>query len=198
MTEIFEQVKLCKICSDTFSNTKTKHSPRPVIRGKSTAKILIAGQAPGAKVHESGMPFSDPSGDVLRGWMGLNKEKFFDERNIAIIPMAFCFPGYDANGSDLPPPKICAKTWRSSILDSFKNLELQLLVGSFAQKWHLDTNRSMTDIVQNWRIYSPEILPLPHPSWRNKAWLKKNFWFEKELVPVLRDTVRGILKNETA
>ena len=163
MTEIFEQVKLCKICSDTFSNTKTKHNPRPVIRGKSTAKILIAGQAPGAKVHESGMPFSDPSGDVLRGWMGLNKDDFYDERNIAIIPMAFCFPGYDDNGSDLPPPKICAKTWRSSILESFQNLELQLLVGSFAQKWHLDTNRSVTDIVKNWRIHSPEILPLPHP-----------------------------------
>ena len=98
MTEIFEQVKLCKICRDTFSNTKSEHSPRPVIRGKSTAKILIAGQAPGARVYESGVPFSDPSGDVLRGWMGLNKENFYDERNIAIIPMAFCFPGYDANG----------------------------------------------------------------------------------------------------
>ena len=198
MSEIFEQVKLCKICADIFSNTETKHSPRPVIRGKSTAKILIAGQAPGAKVHESGMPFSDPSGDVLRGWMGLNKDNFYDERNIAIIPMAFCFPGYDDNGSDLPPPKICAKTWRSSILENFQNLELQLLVGSFAQKWHLDTNRSVTDIVKNWRIYSPEILPLPHPSWRNKAWLKKNFWFEEELVPVLRNKVRGILENETA
>ena len=179
MTEIFEQVKLCKICRDIFSNTKSEHSPRPVIRGKSTAKILIAGQAPGARVYESGVPFSDPSGDVLRSWMGVNKDDFYDERNIAIIPMAFCFPGYDANGSDLPPPKIFVKTWRSSILDSFKNLELQLLVGSFAQKWHLDTNRSMTDVVQNWRIYSPEILPLPHPSWRNKAWLKKNFGLKK-------------------
>ena len=152
----------------------------------------------GADMIEFGMPFSDPSGDVLRGWMGLNKDNFYDERNIAIIPMAFCFPGYDDKGSDLPPPKICAKTWRSSILENFQNLELQLLVGSFAQKWHLDTNRSVTDIVKNWRIYSPEILPLPHPSWRNKAWLKKNFWFEEELVPVLRNKVRGILENETA
>ena len=140
-------------------------------------------------IIEIGMPFSDPSGDVLRNWLGLSKADFYDERNIAIIPMAFCFPGYDDNGSDLPPPKICAKTWRSSILENFQNLELQLLVGSFAQKWHLDTNRSVTDIVKNWRIYSPEILPLPHPSWRNKAWLKKNFWFEEELVPVLRNKV---------
>ena len=198
MGDIFGQVACCSICSRIFSETETKHKPRPVLRGKRTAKILIAGQAPGAKVHESGMPFSDPSGEVLRGWMGLNKDNFYDERNIAIIPMAFCFPGYDDNGSDLPPPKICAKTWRSSILENFQNLELQLLVGSFAQKWHLDTNRSVTDIVKNWRIYSPEILPLPHPSWRNKAWLKKNFWFEEELVPVLRNKVRGILKNETA
>ena len=127
MSDIFEQVKLCKICSDNFSKTKTQHRPRPVIRGKSTAKILIAGQAPGARVHKSGVPFSDPSGDVLRGWMGLNKEDFYDERNIAIIPMAFCFPGYDVNGSDLPPPKICATTWRSSITREFQNLELNFL-----------------------------------------------------------------------
>ena len=127
MSDIFEQVKLCKICSDIFSKTKTQHCPRPVIRGKSTAKILIAGQAPGARVHESGVPFSDPSGDVLRNWMGLSKDDFYDERNIAIIPMAFCFPGYDEKGSDLPPPKICAATWRSSILENFQNLELKLL-----------------------------------------------------------------------
>ena len=112
--------------------------------------------------------------------------------------MAFCFPGYDEKGSDLPPPKICATTWRSSILENFQNLKLKLLVGSFAQKWHLDTNFTVTNVVKDWRLYTPEILPLPHPSWRNRAWVKKNFWFEKELVPVLRNKVRGILKNETA
>ena len=177
MSGVFEQVKSCNICRKIFSETKTKHSPRPVVRGKSTAKILIAWQAPGVRVHKSGVPFSDSSGDVLRDWMGLNKDDFYDETNVAIIPMAFCFPGYDARGSDLPPPKICAKTWRSSILKNFENFELQLLVGFFAQKWHLDTDCSMTDVVQNWRNYSPKIFPLPHPSWRNRSWLKKNFWF---------------------
>ena len=198
MSDVFGQVKSCNICRQIFSETKTKHSPRPVIRGNRTAKILIAGQAPGVRVHKSGVPFSDSSGDVLRDWMGLNKDDFYDETNVAIIPMAFCFPGYDAKGSDLPPPKICAKTWRSSILKNFENFELQLLVGSFAQKWHLDTDCSMTDVVQNWRNYSPKIFPLPHPSWRNRSWLKKNFWFERELVPVLRHKVRGILQNEKA
>ena len=198
MSGVFGQVKSCNICRKIFSETKTKHSPRPVVRGKSTAKILIAGQAPGVRVHKSGVPFSDSSGDVLRDWMGLKKDDFYDETNVAIIPMAFCFPGNDARGSDLPPPKICAKTWRSSILKNFENFELQLLVGSFAQKWHLDTDCSMTDVVQNWRNYSPKIFPLPHPSWRNRSWLKKNFWFERELVPVLRHKVRGILQNEKA
>ncbi len=146
------------------------------------------------RVHEDGRPFWDPSGDRLRDWMGLDKETFYDRSKIAILPMAFCFPGYNAAGSDLPPPKVCADTWRADILENLYNVELTLLVGGYAQRWHLKTNLSVTDTVKNWREIKPGVIPLPHPSWRNTGWIKKNPWFEIELLPVLRSRLKSILK----
>ena len=155
------------------------------------AEILIAGQAPGARVHASGVPFDDPSGDRLREWMGIDRDTFYDRSRVAVVPMAFCFPGYDAKGSDLPPPTICAKTWRTQVLAGVPQVGLTLLVGQYAQGWHLGAAKkgSLTDTVRNWRAYGPAMLPLPHPSWRNTGWLKKNPWFAEEILPWLRAKV---------
>ncbi|MGB1696488.1 MAG: uracil-DNA glycosylase family protein, partial [Paracoccaceae bacterium] len=135
MTDIFARLSACDLCKDRFAATVTGHAPRPVFQGEASAKVLIAGQAPGARVHQSGRPFTDPSGDRLRDWMGINKEIFYDETRIAILPMGFCFPGYDRKGADLPPPAICAKTWRADVLQAFPNIQFTLLVGAYAQKW---------------------------------------------------------------
>lgn len=156
------------------------------------ARILIAGQAPGARVHASGKPFDDPSGDRLRDWMGIDRDVFYDQARIAILPMAFCFPGYDAKGSDLPPPPICAKTWRQASIAHIGDVPLTLLVGGYAQKWHLKT-KNVTETVRDWQDHAPRIFPLPHPSWRNTAWLKKNPWFETDLLPSLRNSVAKAL-----
>lgn len=145
------------------------------------------------KVHKSGKPFTDPSGDRLRDWMGVDEETFYDRSRVAIVPMAFCFPGYDAKGSDLPPPKVCAKTWRDPVTDALGDVQLTLLVGGYAQSWHLGA-KGVTATVQAWRDYAPGIFPLPHPSWRNTAWLKKNPWFEAELLPELRGRVKAVLR----
>ena len=184
----------CRLCADQFAATQNAHQPRPVFQGNPSAKILIAGQAPGARVHRSGVPFSDPSGDRLRAWMGLASYQFYDPERIAILPMAFCFPGYSAQGADLPPPKICAATWRAQMLARYPNLELQLLVGGYAQKWHLNTKASFGQVMAQWRRYLPAILPLPHPSWRNNAWLKKNLWFEADLLPELQRRVKELMR----
>ncbi len=189
---VFDELAKCDICSERFANTATAHRPRPVFRGAASARILIAGQAPGARVHASGIPFDDPSGDRLRDWMGIDADVFYDPTRIAIVPMAFCFPGYTAKGADLPPPPICAKTWRARILDEFPNIRLTLLVGGYAQKWHLRDKRSVTERVRDWRARDG-VFPLPHPSWRNTAWLKKNPWFERELVPDLRRAIEDQL-----
>ncbi|QMU58324.1 MAG: uracil-DNA glycosylase family protein [Boseongicola sp.] len=194
LSPIQSKLAACTICASKFAATKTQHSPRPIIWFSSNARILIAGQAPGMRVHEDGRPFWDPSGDRLRDWMGLDKETFYDRSKIAILPMAFCFPGYNAAGSDLPPPKVCADTWRADILENLYNVELTLLVGGYAQRWHLKTNLSVTDTVKNWREIKPGVIPLPHPSWRNTGWIKKNPWFEIELLPVLRSRLKSILK----
>ena len=162
---------------------------------KPSAKILIVGQAPGARVHESGIPFDDRSGDRLREWMNLAKDVFYDKGNVAIVPMAFCFPGYSASGSDLPPPKICAKTWRADVMASLAEIDLTLVIGGYAQKWHLGTQTGVTETVQNWRNFGPDKIPLPHPSWRNTSWLKKNPWFEKEVLPELRLRVQKALND---
>ncbi len=185
-------VKNCRLCADRFAATQTAHAPRPVVWFDQGARILIAGQAPGMKVHSSGKPFTDPSGDRLRDWMGIDEDTFYDRTLIAIVPMAFCFPGYDAKGSDLPPPKICATTWRAPITEALDDLRLTLLVGGYAQNWHLGT-KGVTATVQSWREHAPDLFPLPHPSWRNTGWLKKHPWFEAELLPELRASIQKAL-----
>ena len=190
--DIRDDIRACRLCAERFTATHTAHAPRPVVWFRPSARLLICGQAPGAKVHESGVPFTDPSGVRLRDWMGVDDATFYDRDRIGILPMAFCFPGYNAKGSDLPPPPICAQTWRQPALDMLPKVELILLVGGHAQKWHLGT-KNVTETVRDWRAHGPRVLPLPHPSWRNTAWLKTNPWFEAELLPVLRARVKEVL-----
>ena len=187
-------IRACRLCADRFAATETAHEPRPVVWFEKQARILICGQAPGARVHASGRPFTDPSGDRLRDWMGVDEPTFYDKSRIAILPMAFCFPGYNAKGADLPPPSICAKTWRARALDNLQNVRLTLLVGGYAQKWHLGAN-SVTDTVRDWQSYAPSVFPLPHPSWRNSAWLRAHPWYEAELIPALRSRIQEVLDD---
>ena len=189
----FEALKACSLCSKQFAKTSTAHAPRPVFQGTRSARILLAGQAPGRRVHLSGKPFTDASGDRLRDWMGIDENVFYDPTRIAILPMAFCFPGYDAKGADLPPPRLCADVWRQKMLAQFPNVSLIIAIGGYAQKWHLQTRQTVSEVVRQWRDYSQDVLPLPHPSWRNTSWLTKNPWFEDELIPVLREKVRDHL-----
>ena len=179
------RISNCRLCAERFAATRTAHEPRPVAWPSPTARILIAGQAPGARVHDSGRPFSDPSGERLRDWMGVDAATFYDRRKFAILPMAFCFPGYDAKGADLPPPKLCADHWRAQVLAEMPQIRLTLLVGGYAQRWHIGKG-TVTETVRNWRDHAPGIIPLPHPSWRNTSWLRKHPWFEADLIPVLR------------
>lgn len=188
-----KKLAACSLCADRFAATATAHTPRPVVWFKPGARLLIAGQAPGQRVHASGKPFTDPSGDRLREWMGVDEATFYDRSRVAILPMAFCFPGYDAKGADLPPPAICAKTWRASLLEALGDVRLTLLIGGYAQKWHLKEKAGVTDIVKRWRDFGPSVVPLPHPSWRNSAWLKKNPWFETDLIPILQSSVQKVL-----
>lgn len=193
---LLQEIRSCTLCADRFGETETAHAPRPVLALSKTARILIVGQAPGARVHASGIPFDDPSGDRLRGWMGIGREAFYDPNCLAIVPMAFCFPGYDAKGSDLPPPKICARTWRDQVMATLHQVELTLVIGQYAQAWHMGSKRakSVTETVRSWRSHvADNILPLPHPSWRNTGWLKKNPWFDEEVVPWLHCAVSRLL-----
>lgn len=185
----------CRLCTDRFAQTETAHKPRPVVWFRPEARVLIAGQAPGARVHKSGRPFTDPSGDRLRDWLGISPEQFYDQSKVAIVPMAFCFPGYSPKGADLPPPPICARTWRDEVLKELGPMALTLLVGGAAQKWHLGGKDTVRDRVAAWRKHAPAVFPLPHPSWRNTAWLRKNPWFEAELLPVLRSRVKEVLDD---
>lgn len=191
---LLDEIRACDLCADRFAATATAHTPRPVAWFRPRARILIVGQAPGARVHESGRPFTDPSGERLRDWMGVDDATFYDRDRIAILPMAFCFPGYDAKGSDLPPPPICAHTWRQKALESLSNVRLTLLVGGYAQKWHLRHKAGVTETVAGWRDHAPARYPLPHPSWRNTAWLKKHPWFEVDLLPDLRTRIKEVLE----
>ena len=146
------------------------------------------------RVHLAGKPFWDRSGDRLRDWLGLEEDQFYDRSRIAIVPMAFCFPGYDAAGSDLPPPPICGATWHARVMDELGDVPLTVLVGGYAHRWHLGTKSNVTTTVQNWRDLAPRVFPLPHPSWRNTAWLNKNPWFAAELLPALRTRVKEALQ----
>lgn len=190
---LVERIRACRICAERFAATATHHAPRPVVWFRPGARILIAGQAPGIRVHETGKPFNDRSGVRLREWLGMDDAEFYDIGRVAIVPMAFCFPGYNDKGSDLPPPPVCAKTWHRDVMAELADLRLIVAIGSYAQRWHLDARGSLTETVSNWRDHAPRIFPLPHPSWRNTAWLKKNPWFETDLLPVLRSRVREVL-----
>lgn len=192
---LFARIAACRLCAGRFAATATGHAPRPVLRAQPTARILVAGQAPGARVHASGLPFDDASGDRLRDWMGVDRATFYDASRITVVPMAFCFPGYDAKGADLPPPAICARTWRAEVMAHLPQVELTLLVGSYAQAWHLGPRRgsSLTETVRNWRAHAPAAVPLPHPSWRNTGWLKRNPWFAEEVLPWLEAEVARLL-----
>ena len=189
-----DELRRCTLCADRFAATKTAHMPRPVIWFDRASRILVAGQAPGAKVHESGKPFTDPSGDRLRDWLGVTPDVFYDRSKFALVPMAFCFPGYDTNGSDLPPPSLCARSWRDRVMTELGTPRLTLLVGGYAQKWHLKTRAPVTETVAGWRDHAPRLFPLPHPSWRNTAWMKRNPWFEAETLPALKSAVQEALR----
>lgn len=190
-----DEIRACRICAARFRATATAHEPRPVVWFRPTARLLIAGQAPGARVHASGIPFSDPSGVRLREWTGLSDAEFYDIDRVAIVPMAFCFPGQDAKGSDLPPPPICARTWRGRVMAELPVLRLTLVVGGAAIRWHLGAS-NVTEAVTNWREPATRgLIPLPHPSWRNTAWLRRNPWFEAELLPELRARIREVMET---
>jgi uracil-DNA glycosylase len=192
---LVEDIQGCQLCTARFAETATAHRPRPVVWFRPGARILIAGQAPGARVHASGRPFTDRSGDRLRDWTGLGETEFYDLSRIAILPMAFCFPGYDAKGADLPPPPLCAATWRGPVLQALGSPTLTLLVGGAAIRWHLGQH-NVTQAVADWRGPAARgVFPLPHPSWRNTGWLKRNSWFEAELLPVLRAKLRQVLNG---
>ncbi|MCA0995130.1 uracil-DNA glycosylase family protein [Alloyangia pacifica] len=193
LSALHARIAACRLCADRFAATATRHAPRPVPWFRPGARLLIAGQAPGMRVHTSGRPFNDSSGDRLRTWLGLSEEEFWDQSRVAIVPMAFCFPGYDAKGADLPPPPICRATWHDPLFDALGPLPLRLYVGGHAHRYHLGTKRGVTETVAGWRAHMPDACPLPHPSWRNTAWLKRNPWFEDELLPVLRARVREVL-----
>ncbi|KAJ56373.1 uracil-DNA glycosylase [Actibacterium mucosum KCTC 23349] len=195
MDDLRRGLGACTLCADRFAATHTAHEPRPVVWFRPGARILIAGQAPGARVHASGRPFTDPSGDRLRDWMGVDEDTFYDQSRVAIVPMAFCFPGYDAKGADLPPPPICRKTWHPRIVPALGDVALTLLVGGYAHKYHLNAKTNVTDTTAAWRDHAPRAFPLPHPSWRNTGWLKKNPWFEAELLPALRARVTEVLND---
>jgi uracil-DNA glycosylase len=188
-------IRACTLCAPRFSATATAHAPRPVAWFAPGARLLIAGQAPGARVHASGRPFTDASGQRLRDWTGLSEVEFYDLSRVAVVPMAFCFPGYDAKGADLPPPPVCAATWRGQVMAALPALRLVLAVGGAAQRWHLGTT-NVTQAVADWRIHAARgIWPLPHPSWRNTGWLGRNPWFEADLLPALRRSIRAVLEE---
>ena len=194
MSDLQTQIRACTLCAGRFAATATAHRPRPVVWFAPGARLLIAGQAPGARVHASGRPFDDASGDRLRDWLGIDRATFYDTGRVAVVPMAFCFPGYDAAGSDLPPPPVCRATWHGAVMQALPGLALRVIVGGYAQRYHLGVRTGVTETVSHWRDHLPGAIPLPHPSWRNTGWLKRNPWFEAELLPVLRQRVSEVLQ----
>lgn len=188
---VLADIAACRACAGELP-----HTPRPVTRVTAATRLLIAGQAPGRLVHETGLPFNDPSGNRLRDWMGIDRETFYGHPAIGVAAMAFCFPGTNPKGGDYPPPPRCATLWRPRLLEQLPNIELTLLVGGYAQDWALGNRmkRNMTETVRAWREYLDQgVLPLPHPSWRNTAWLKRNPWFEAEVLPFLRQKVAAMV-----
>jgi uracil-DNA glycosylase len=190
LAPLLREIRACRICE-----AHLPLGPRPVLRVRPSARLLIIGQAPGTKVHASGIPWNDRSGDRLRDWLAVERDTFYDERRVAVMPMGFCYPGIDANGGDRPPRRECAPRWHPQVMARLPRIELTLLVGSYAQAYYLGKQRraTMSETVGAWRDYAPGYLPLPHPSWRNTGWLKRNPWFERELLPELRARVHALL-----
>ena len=190
MEKLLSEIKQCTICAEHLS-----HGPNPVIQVSKNSKILVIGQAPGIRVHESGIPWNDPSGKRLREWLQVTDEAFYDVDNFGILPMGFCYPGKGTSG-DLPPRKECAPQWHQTLLDNMHHFELILLIGQYAQNYYLKSRgkRTLTETVKSFEAYLPEFVVLPHPSPRNGIWLKKNQWFEEEVLPELRKQVKMILK----
>lgn len=178
----------CTLCRDL------PLGPKPLLQAHPKARILIAGQAPGRRTHEKGIPFDDPSGERLRDWMGISREVFYDAEKIAILPMGFCYPGTGKSG-DLPPREECAPAWRQPVLDRLPHIELTLIIGRYAMDWHMDVDRreTLTQQVERWQEHLPSILPLPHPSPRNNRWLKNNHWFDRDVLPALKCRIGDIL-----
>jgi uracil-DNA glycosylase len=190
LDQLLRDARACRVCE-----AELPLGPRPVLRAGAGARLMIIGQAPGTRVHETGIPWNDPSGERLRQWLGLDPERFYDQTKIAIVPMGFCYPGREPKGGDKPPRPECAPLWHPPLRAALKGIGLTLLVGLYAQRRYLGPRRkaSLTETVRAWRDYLPEELPLPHPSWRNTAWLKRNPWFEAELVPELQTRVGALL-----
>lgn len=191
LAPLLADVRACRICeADLPLGT------RPVLRATVTARVVIAGQAPGTRVHESGIPWNDPSGDRLRDWLGLSRDAFYDERRIAIIPQGFCYPGKTGSG-DKPPRHKCAKHWHGRLFAAMPRAGLFILAGAYAQAYHLGARRkkNLTETVHAWRDYAPRYFPTPHPSWHNNRWLKQNPWFEAECLPVLRAALKVRMKD---
>ncbi len=201
---LLKEIRSCRACYDAPRyGAALAHEPRPVLQVSANAPICIAGQAPGARVHASGKPYTDASGVRLRSWLAVDDATFYDVDKIAVVPMGFCFPGYDAAGSDLPPRRECSEIWHERLFGQLPHFKLILLIGGYAQRWHLGrdlTKGGVTETVRRWReIYRrnepPRMIPLPHPSWRNTGWLKRNPWFEEELLPVIKAEVAELLKR---
>lgn len=188
LAQLLKEVRACTLCAKDLPL-----GPRPTLSMEKSARLIIIGQAPGTKVHKTGIPWNDPSGERLRDWMQVEKETFYDESRIAIMPMGFCYPGRFERGGDKPPRPECPPEWHEKLLAELPNLELTLLVGMYAQGYYLGdrAEKTLTATVKNWRDYGPEIIPTPHPSWRTSGWQKKNPWFERELLPVLRERVHS-------
>lgn len=187
---LLKDIRACTLCAGSLPN-----KPRPVLQASSSAKILIAGHAPGRKVDASGIPFDDSSGDRLRSWLGLTREQFYDDRLVAVVPMGFCYPGTGKSG-DLPPRPECAATWRTQLLARMPEVKMTILLGTYALKWHLGKSqkKNLTETVRNWPQYAVGgLYPLPHPSPRNNIWLKKNAWFETDCLPFIKQQVRGMV-----
>ncbi len=194
LAKLLSEIRVCNICEK--AEKPLPHKARPIAIGNERSKIRIIGQAPGTRVHASGIPFDDPSGDRLRDWLGVSKEQFYDEDIFSITPMGFCFPGLDAKGGDLPPRKECAPLWQDKLTAAMTGVELTLLVGQYAQKQYLGKKRqkNLTETVRHWKDYGPDVIPLPHPSWRNNVWIKKNPWFE-DVLSVLKTRVLDCIQT---
>jgi uracil-DNA glycosylase len=190
LRKLLQEIRECRICAGKLTD-----GVRPVVRLSATARLCIAGQAPGRRVHESGIPYDDRSGDRLRDWLGVERETFYDESRVAIVPMGFCFPGNTELGADKPPRPECVRHWHDRLFAAAPKFDLVLAIGSYAQHYHLNgrARKSVTETVRAWREYGPFAIPLPHPSWHNNHWLKQNPWFQSELVPFLRARVAQII-----